>query len=61
MRNWIQGQSRIDDKGQMVTSNSDITRVIENAKYLITKDKTGEFKPQRQKGQLTVALKTEEY
>jgi hypothetical protein len=35
--------------------------VIENAKYLITKEKTGEFKPQRQKGQLTVALKTEEY
>jgi hypothetical protein len=24
-RNWIRGQSRIDDKGQLVTSNSDIT------------------------------------
>jgi antitoxin component HigA of HigAB toxin-antitoxin module len=46
MRNWIRGRSRIDDKGQLVTSNSDITRVIENAKDLITKEKTGKFKPQ---------------
>jgi hypothetical protein len=37
MRNWIRGWSRIDDKGQLVTSNSDITRVIENVKDLITK------------------------
>jgi hypothetical protein len=48
-RNWIQGRSHIDDKGQLVTSNFDITRVIENTKDLITKEKTGEFKPQRQK------------
>jgi hypothetical protein len=28
MRNWIRGRSCIDDKGQLVTSNYDITRVI---------------------------------
>jgi hypothetical protein len=61
MRNWNRGWSRIDDTGQLVTSNSDITRVIENAKYLITKVKTGKFKPQRQKHQLSAALKTEEH
>jgi hypothetical protein len=45
-RNWIRDQSCIDDNGQLVTSNSDITRVIENAKDLVTKEKTSEFKPQ---------------
>jgi hypothetical protein len=45
MRNWIWGQSHIDDNRQLVTSNSGITRVIENAKDLITKEKTGKFKP----------------
>jgi hypothetical protein len=58
-RNWIQRQSHIDDNRQLVTSNSDITRVIENAKYLITKEKTGGFKLQHQKDQLSAALKTE--
>jgi hypothetical protein len=33
--------------GQFITSNSDITRGIENVKYIITKEKTGKFKPQR--------------
>jgi hypothetical protein len=33
----------------LVTSNFDITRVIENAKYLITKENIGKFNPQRQK------------
>jgi hypothetical protein len=37
MRNWIQVRSRIDDNGQVVTSNSDPTIVIENAKDLVTK------------------------
>jgi hypothetical protein len=45
----------------LVTSNSDITTVIENAKDLITKEKTGKFKPQRQKDQLNAALETEEH
>jgi hypothetical protein len=37
--------SLIDDNGQLITSNSDITRVIENGKDLITKEKIGKFKP----------------
>jgi hypothetical protein len=61
MRNWIWGRSCIDDNEQLVTSNSDITRVIENAKDLVTKEKTGEFKLQRQQDQLSASLKTEEY
>jgi hypothetical protein len=60
-RNWIRGWPRIDDKGQLVTSNSDITRVIENAKDLITKEKSGKFKLHHQKDQLSVALETEEH
>jgi hypothetical protein len=60
-RNWIRGQSRIDDNRQLITSNSNITRVIENAKDLITKEKIDEFKPQRQKNQLSVALETKEH
>jgi hypothetical protein len=35
--------------------------VIENAKDLITKEKTSEFKPHRQKDQLNATLKTEEH
>jgi hypothetical protein len=35
--------------------------VIENTKDLITKEKTGKFKPQRQKDQLYAALETEEH
>jgi hypothetical protein len=61
MRNWIWGRSHIDNNGQLITSNSDITRVIENAKDLITKEEIGEFKPQRQKDQLSTALETEEH
>jgi hypothetical protein len=36
--------ARIDDNEQLVTSNFDITRVIENAKDLVTKEKVGKFK-----------------
>jgi hypothetical protein len=43
-RNWIQSRSRIDDNRLLVTSNSYATRVIENAKDLVTKEKTDEFK-----------------
>jgi hypothetical protein len=45
MRNWIRGRSRIDDKGQLIISIYDITRVIENAKDLITKEKIDGLKP----------------
>jgi hypothetical protein len=60
-RNWIRGRSCIDDKGQLITSNSNIIRVIENAKDFITKEKTNKFKPQRQKDQLSAALETKEH
>jgi hypothetical protein len=43
-RKWIRGWSHIDDKLKLVTSYPDITRVIENAKDLVTKAKTGKFK-----------------
>jgi hypothetical protein len=58
-RNWIQGQSHMDNNKQLLSSNSDITRVIKNAKDLITKEKIGEFKLQRQKDQLSAALEKE--
>jgi hypothetical protein len=61
MRNWIRGRSRIDDSGQLITSNSDITQVIENAKDLVTKEQIGEFKLWHQKDQLSAALETEEH
>jgi hypothetical protein len=35
--------------------------MIENAKDLITKEKIGEFEPQRQKDQLSTALETKEH
>jgi hypothetical protein len=34
---------------------------MENVKYLVTKEKTSEFKPWHQKDQLSAALKTEEH
>jgi hypothetical protein len=61
MRNWIWGRSRIDDNEQLITSNSDITRVIENTKDFITKEKITEFKPRRQKDQLRTTIETEEH
>jgi hypothetical protein len=45
----------------LVTSNSDITKVIENGKDLITIEKIGEFKPQHQKDQLNATLDIEEH
>jgi hypothetical protein len=60
MRDWIRGWSRMDDNGQLVTSNSDIARVIENAKDLITKVRISEFKLQCQKDQLSAALEIKE-
>jgi hypothetical protein len=59
MRNWIRGRSCIDDKGLLVSSNSDITIVLENAKDLTLKRrptnsscsarKTNSAQPLRQK------------
>jgi hypothetical protein len=45
----------------LVTSNSNITRVIENVKDLVTKEKTGKLKAQRQKDQLSASIETEEH
>jgi predicted metal-binding protein len=61
MKNWIQGWSHIDGSKELVTSNSDITRVIENVKDLITKEKTSKLRPQRQKDQLSTSIETEEH
>jgi hypothetical protein len=60
-KNWIRDRACTDDSGQLVTSNSDIARVIENVKDLINKVRDAKFNPQRQKDQLSTALKTEEH
>jgi molybdopterin/thiamine biosynthesis adenylyltransferase len=61
MRNWIWDRPHVDDNRQLITSKSDIIRMIENAKDLVTKEKINEFKPQRQTDQLSTTLKTEEH
>jgi hypothetical protein len=43
-RNWIRGHSRIDDRGRLITSSSEVTSVVEKAKTLAAKEKTDEFK-----------------
>jgi hypothetical protein len=45
MKNIIRGCSRMDDRGQLITSSSEVTKVIKKAKTLIDKEKTGEFTP----------------
>jgi hypothetical protein len=61
MKNWIQGQSHTNDSGQLITSNFDISQVIENVKNIVTKEKVGKFKPQHRKDQLSTSLKIEEH
>jgi hypothetical protein len=36
-RNWIRSHSRIDNKGQLVTSNSEVTNVIGKIKTFAAK------------------------
>jgi hypothetical protein len=60
-KNWIWGRSRTDDSKTLVTLNSDIIRVIENVKDLMTKEKAGKFNPQCQKDQFSIVLETEEH
>jgi homospermidine synthase len=43
-RNWIRDHSRIDDSGRLITSSFEVTSVVEKAKTLAAKEKTGEFK-----------------
>jgi homospermidine synthase len=52
-RNWIQGRSHADDSGQLITSSSEGTNVVEKAKTLTVKEKTGEFKLQQERDQLS--------
>jgi phosphoenolpyruvate carboxylase len=60
-RNCIRGHSRIHDSGQLITSSSEVTSVVEKAKTLTAKEKTGEFKSQREIDQLSIALDNEEH
>jgi hypothetical protein len=45
-RNWIWGRSRTDYSVRFIASSSEVTSVVEKAKTLTTKEKTGEFKSQ---------------
>jgi hypothetical protein len=51
-RNWNRGRSRTDDSGRLITSSSEVTSMVE---------KTDEFKSQRERDQLSAALKNEEH
>jgi hypothetical protein len=42
-KNRIRGCSCIDENKQLVTSSSEVTSMIEKAKTLVAKEKTGEF------------------
>jgi hypothetical protein len=61
IRNWIQGCSRTDDSGRFITSSSEVTSMVEKAKTLTAKEKTGEFKSQWERDQLSAALENEEH
>jgi hypothetical protein len=45
----------------LIVSNSEVTNVVEKAKTLTTKEKTDEFKSQRERDQLSAALENEEH
>jgi hypothetical protein len=60
-RNWIRGRSRIDDSGRLIPSSSEVTSVIEKGKTLTAQEKTGEFKSQWERDQLSIALENEEH
>jgi hypothetical protein len=45
----------------LITSSSEVTNVVEKGKTLAAKEKTDEFKSQRERDQLSVALKNEEH
>jgi hypothetical protein len=55
------GQSRTDDSGWLITLSSEVINVVEKAKTLTAKEKTGEFKSQQERDQFSVALKNEEH
>jgi hypothetical protein len=45
----------------LITLSSEVTSVIEKAKTLTAKEKTGEFKSHRERDQLSAALENEEH
>jgi hypothetical protein len=45
----------------LITSSSQVTSLVEKAKTLTAKEKTGEFKSQRERDQLSTALENEEH
>jgi hypothetical protein len=45
----------------LITSSSEVTSVVEKAKTLAAKEKTGEFKSQQKRDQLSVVLENEEH
>jgi hypothetical protein len=60
-KNWIWGCSHIDDSGWLITSSSEVTSVVKKAKTLTAKEKTGEFKSQQERDQLSIAIENEEH
>jgi hypothetical protein len=60
-KNWIWDCSHTDDSGRLITSSSEVTSVVEKAKTLATKEKTGKFKSQRERDQLSAALENVEH
>jgi hypothetical protein len=60
-RNWIRGHSHTDDGGRLITSSSEVTRVVEKAKTLVAKEKTDKFKSQRERDQLSASLENKEH
>jgi hypothetical protein len=55
------GHSHTDDSGRLITLSSEVISVVEKAKTITTKEKTGELKSQRQKDQLNAALENKEH
>jgi hypothetical protein len=55
------GRSRTDDSGRLITSSFEVTSVVLKAKTLAAKGKTGEFKSQWERDQLSSALENEEH
>jgi hypothetical protein len=45
----------------LIASSSEVINVVEKAKTLTTKEKTGEFKSHRERDQLSAALENEEH
>jgi hypothetical protein len=60
-RNGIQGHSRTDDSGRLITSSSKVTNMVEKAKTLAAKEKFGEFKSQWERDQHSATLENEKH